>query len=243
MIKIKLIILSIIVLLFTSCGKQNPKPFNQNNTGLVFIQGKPYKIPYGVLYQKTTVTNKEAFLFQDQQIRNCTTNHILWYKKFNSKAVKIPSMILSTIMNKNGENMTITEAIKETKLNTINKQVKRQVIIIFNKLSLMTSDNTTFKQLKNNRQVVGYLSDSNEIANFIYQMKKGLAGCILPISDKEYNYYVWNERQQAKFKHESNIQSQKSLDKSLDRLNDTVNSMTPKTHNINHSGSINLYNY
>ena len=53
-----------------------------------------------------------------------------------------------------------------------------------------------------------------------------LIGCVSQMSDQEFKYKTGIEKQNNQFQHEQNIQSQKSLDKTLDRI-------TPKTHNIN----------
>ena len=77
-----------------------------------------------------------------------------------------------------------------------------------------------------------------------YEESQYLVGCAKPMSSTEYDFYSKQENQNRQFKQqqslqnqklqaEQNIESKKSLDKSLDRLNNTINSMTPKTHNIN----------
>ncbi len=53
------------------------------------------------------------------------------------------------------------------------------------------------------------------------------------MSDREYQYVTSNQKQTRQFQHEQNIQNRKSLDKSLDRLNDSMKTNKPQTHNVN----------
>ena len=41
---------------------------------------------------------------------------------------------------------------------------------------------------------------------------QGLAGCVAPLTDKEYKYLTGQEKQERQFQHEQSIQNQKSLD-------------------------------
>ena len=56
--------------------------------------------------------------------------------------------------------------------------------------------------------------------------KMGLAGCVSPMSDREFFYRTGQQRQNKRFQHEQNIESKK-------RLNDTMNTIMPKTNNVN----------
>jgi len=72
---------------------------------------------------------------------------------------------------------------------------------------------------------------STEDLNWL--LREGIIGCTSPMSDKEFQYYSTKEQQRRQFQHAQSIQNQKSWDKSMDQINKSLDSMTPKNYNVN----------
>jgi len=77
------------------------------------------------------------------------------------------------------------------------------------------------------------LIHTNFIAWVLLMKKENKAGCVSPLSDREYEYYTNRESQTRQYEHAQRIQSQQNFNESLNRLNDTINTITPKTYNLN----------
>jgi len=95
---------------------------------------------------------------------------------------------------------------------------------------------------------------SGKFIQFLFNYKR--YGCSRPLSDREYNYLMnknnnsrqqqnyqnnlerqnqfKREQQEKEFEQETKIQNRKSLDKTLDRMNNTSNSLTPINVNVHH---------
>jgi len=232
---------SIVVFIFSGCTNQ-PQPFNPNKKGMIFIKGNPYMIPYNVKYLKQPLNKEEVTLYKQYKL-NCKQNDIFWFqpKQFKNHFTLYKIMI----NNDKFKNLKIIDNIKFHKSkNQYSKNENEKILYILNNfIKISKNDNITFGELRNNKKIFDFLNKEEKKSWLENIIKFGYSGCASIMSDKEYHYFVGNQRQQAQFQHENDIQSQKSSDKSLDRLNDTINSMTPKTYNINHSGSINLYHY
>jgi len=69
---------------------------------------------------------------------------------------------------------------------------------------------------------------------YAYAAQKDLAGCVAPMSAREYEHETGKAMQQRQHQHDSNMQSKKDFQQALNRLNDTANSMKPINVNVYH---------
>jgi len=81
----KIISMSIGIILFSGCA--NPS-FNPNNKKIVFVEGKPFRVPVGAGHTKhryTSLSNdKEKTNVYNKYDMNCNLGDILWIEKYTA---------------------------------------------------------------------------------------------------------------------------------------------------------------
>ena len=234
--------ISIIGVIFSGCTNQ--PQFNPNKKIIKFVNGKPYSVPQGSISTRKSFSRNDEIIFNLYGIENCKENAIAWFKTdpLKMKFKSTFKFILNLVESHKYDNATISDLIQLLDKYKNNLNPKESKFIIDTILQ-MSNKNTTMKEISQNRHIINFLAIGGLISAYSNSFHNYNGTCIDPMSKQEYGFQLGNQRQEAQFQHENDIQSQKSIDKSLDRLNDTINSMTPKTYNINHSGSINLYHY
>lgn len=87
----KLISISVATILLAGCA--NPS-FNPNNKQIVFVEGKPFRIPYGASHTgkrfSNTVESREKMIAYKREGLICNMGDLLWIENYTGKAgVKI----------------------------------------------------------------------------------------------------------------------------------------------------------
>ncbi len=87
----KLINISVGILLLSGCASPS---FNPNNQQIVFVEGKPFRIPYGVNHTGRMFTNttesREKMTSYKQEGLICNIGDLLWIENYTAKTgVKI----------------------------------------------------------------------------------------------------------------------------------------------------------
>ncbi len=229
--KISKVILTSIVgtLLLASCTNQ-PQPFNRNIKTIVFLNGKAFHIPQGADYKLSTVNMNDVTLFKALGISTCNEGDLFW--KSDLKNIIVPGngsahiMIGRAIQNKKYDHITFADM--KVDIQRKSDRPKDSKVLLDN-LSNMVSDETTFSEMRDNKEVVSYLWHGGMVSFYSLGIKKGIAGCVSEMSNNEFQYYSNKSNLDTQLRSDQNIQNQKSLDKSLDRLNNN----TPKTYNVN----------
>ena len=248
MIKIKsLVLLFALSIGFIGCGQPQ---FNPNNKSMVFIKGKPYKVPYQTNYSLQPLSKDDIKALRKYGYQYCSEGDIRWVsnkkdKITNPKYLNHFDSLIPVIIDPKNSKGTISEMRFKSNPNA-SQGYKTMMYItngILDKLASFTSENSTFGEILKNKEAMGYLYTSA----FMAKVLVGYAGCISSMSNQEYNYYIDNQRQQAQLKNQKNIKAQTNFNSLLNGLNDLSNSMSNQTNTIqknnNKSYSTKTYNY
>jgi len=259
-----ILLLSLIGILFFSGCQNQPRPFNPNSKTIHFENGKAYHVPVGSnIKYLSKFNNKDIFELYEQS--NCYKS-IFWYRPGKLKLNYISSFgVVKNILTKKGKKRLAfpyySSKTNETKrLSVISRtledyrkylvsidsdeiQIKEKEIKFINTYlskyyPLGTTLDVTLAMLSNDKQLMDMIETGMVLSGIADLANKRIGKCIQPMSNKEYQYYSNKEKQNRQFQHEKNIQGQKSLDKSLDRLNNQLN----QTNQQNYNNSINKPN-
>ncbi len=90
----KIAVVTGVALLFTGCaGSTSPQPiFNPNNKHIVFVEGKPYRVPYGTKVSKHIINSKNITRYNNMGFRDCRKGDITWMEVKTKKAASKKSL-------------------------------------------------------------------------------------------------------------------------------------------------------
>jgi hypothetical protein len=217
----------------SGCANQS-QPFNPNIKKIIFNNGIPYNIPRATHYSIVPISKTVESLFVNiYDINLCHNNDLYWWKQgkkdkkmnVNKSAFSLLYAILTKDIKNHGNDL-----FKSYKYNSKVKSLPDYNIFISSFRNI--NDNTTLYEIANNKKLLDYIYRNFQVLGRADSIKSGVAGCVSPMSQQEYQYYTNKELQNRQFQHDRNIQNKKSLDRSMDRMQNQLNNMTPQQHNV-----------
>ncbi len=231
-----------VIFILNGCGQTQ---FNPNNKAMVFIKGKPYKVPYQTNYSLQPLSKDNIKALRGYGYQYCSEGNIRWISNqkniTNPKYLKHFDSLISVIIDAKHSHGTISEMRFKSKPNA--SQGYKTMMYITNemldKLASFTSENSTFGEIAKNKKAIGYLHSSA----FMAKAQIGYAGCISPMSNQEYNYEIESQKQQTQLKNQKDIKAQNNFNEFLNGLNNLSNSMMKQTNTLKKQNTNYMKNY
>jgi len=91
--QIKLFLLASILILFTACSGGQPEPkYNPNKKVIVFVDGKPYRVPYGTKFSRHIINSESIRRYNNRGFRDCQKGDIAWMEAKTKEAASKKSL-------------------------------------------------------------------------------------------------------------------------------------------------------
>ena len=233
------ILTTILLISFTGCGK-TPKPFNKNNTILMFKNGKPYKVPAGSYIQtlkKLSSYPELIDIFDIYGPNNCNTNSLIWYyPSLDKHANSLFKVFFYYINDGKHNNWTFQQLIDEIERIKYSSNIPISVLnseLDFIKKNILKrySKNPKLFEMSKENYINYLLTAGDRISKWMIRLNHQQGQCIDPMSDREYQYYLNKQSTTTNSNISNGNSSLSEFNNSLNQLNNSQRQQNANTQN------------